>query len=323
MYTATGVKLGDGRFGHVVEVSKDGVLYARKEFIEGEMSYENKAMEREMMERVKGCPHLIQLVDVEENGDLVMERMDGSLWDLMREFQCVPEPILQDMTHHVLSGLMALKRCGIVHCDLKPENILYRHTKLTRSGYAFVIGDLGNANEQGSMTRHFPIQTTEYRCIENVLGTTCMDTCCDMMSLGLILFEAVVGCYIVHTNYASSEEEQTYKHVMNVLDAVGKNRLARYDTSELPELETYLHDVVTIEGIDTLFPYYFKRYGYLNGEQLIDLIQSMLVPFPLQRIRVVDAMMHPWLTPAEANTTDSYPLIKNSVPEIDYFFVNV
>ena len=307
MYTATGITLGEGRFGKVVEVVKDGVLYARKEYIEGEMSGEDMANERYMMEQAKGCPYLIQLIKVEPNGDLVMNRMDGNLLDLMRDFQCIPEPVLVDMTRHVLSGLAFLSTKNIVHCDLKPENILYERTE---SGYKFMIGDFGNSRHTCVMDRPYFIQTNEYRCIENVIGTTILDTCCDIMSLGCILFECITSSYIVY-----AEKEETYKHVMHLLDAVGTKRLAEYDASELPELAEYLPHVGTKDGISPILPYYYKRYGYKEGASLTELIQNMLVPFPKQRIRAHDALSHPWLDQPTNEVRDVYE------EEINYFYV--
>ena len=313
MYTDTGIMLGEGRFGKVVEVIKDGILYVRKEYIEGEMSRENMANELYMMNQIKGCPYLIQIVDIEPNGDLVMERMDGTLLDLIREFQCIPEPILIDMTRHVLSGLAFLATKKIVHCDLKPENILYKKTD-TSSGYMFVIGDFGNSSNN-VMEQHYYIQTNEYRCIENVLGTTVLDTCCDIMSLGCILFECITSAYIVY-----AEKQETYKHVMNLLDAVGSTRLSQYDVSEIPELAEYISDVLTKDGISPLMPYYYKRYGYTEGESLTELIQSMIVPFPKQRIHVHDALAHPWLY---RTLTMNYTNATNeTTQEINYFYID-
>lgn len=288
MYKATGVTLGEGTFSKVMEVTKDGVLYAKKQFYDHDRGSSVKLFERQVMEMLKPCPYIVSLVDVEENGDLIMTKMDGSLLDLMRLFRCLPEPMLIDMTYHVLSALKFLYRHGLVHCDVKPENVLFFRTPETYSGYQFMLADFGNSRWSTDLD-YTPIQTLEYRCVENLLGLTLLDTCCDIMSLGCMLCEAVTGLYVVR-----AEEDETYKHIVCLLEAVGKKILATCDASELPQLAEYMDGVVTEDGIAPLFPYYYKKYGYKHGSELTDLIQQMLLPFPKQRIHVLDALDHPW-----------------------------
>lgn len=323
MYEPTGITLGEGTFAKVIEVVKDGVVYAKKQFNEN-IEENNKQYERRMMEMTKKCKYIIHLVDVEENGDLITTKMDGTLLDLINSYKyvrkCIPELVLMDMTRHVLLGLSFLSKHNIVHCDLKPENILYKRTSNTQSGYQFVVSDLGNSLF-ASNTNRLAIQTVEYRCMENLLGSTRLDTCCDIMSLGCILFECVVGYYIV---YATDEEK--YKHVMNLLDAVGNKILKQCDTSELPEIREYLDDVITEDGIAPLLPYYYKKNGYVCGTELTDLILSMLIPFPTQRISLDDALDHSWLDQElPMNLYDDLELIKTyehrEHSEIDYSYV--
>ena len=93
---------------------------------------------------------------------------------------------------NVLKGVRALHRAGIIHRDLKPQNILitkYYHTpRLLDFGLAKFL------NKEGFSKSGEALGTYEYMAPEMyLLGNEHTKECYDLYSLGIILYELIVG----------------------------------------------------------------------------------------------------------------------------------
>ena len=311
-YTETGEIIGEGAFGRVVVVTDtDGRRYAKK--ICTYKKYIRETLtEYEIMQSLAknpdhpGYEHVVHLLSAVEDAmgegvELVMDLYEGCLLDLMREKDdcelIVPleETIVLDVARHISLGLSYMNLCRLTHGDLKPENILWRRSSTSKSGYHFALADFGNTVQITSDKVYRDIQTREYRCVENILDEP-VGLSCDMTSLGCILYEAITGDYLVNHRH-------TDDHIAAMLERVGSQTLAKYDSSELPKLASFLEEVQSVQGdlstkgcvVHDLLQEVFDENNYEKQEEMIDFIIQSIIPYPKQRLQAHAALEHPLL----------------------------
>jgi serine/threonine protein kinase len=275
--------LGRGTFADVFKVEKDGQFFAKKCCTYKKYMY-NTEREKNVMERLNGLSshpghkHIVHLVDSFENKekgwDIVMELYEGSLFELLP----LDEDQAIDMAKHITLALIFMDEHNIAHCDLRPENILYKESKKTNSGYHFSITDFGNCLEKGEY-KETEIQSRNYRCVENILKSP-MITSCDMTSLGCILYETITEDYLVNIK----KEDGGDKHVLYILNLIGKKILKQYDCSKLSRFEEFIKDVEE-EGL-------LYRDSFTKNKEIIDFIIRTILPFEDQRLQARDAILH-------------------------------
>ena len=170
-----------------------------------------------------------------------------------------------------MEGLCVLhNKLNIIHTDLKPENILY---KLIETNYHFAISDFGSCIQKGIYKEIHRIQTSKYRCVENMIGIPIIGSC-DMPSLGAILYEALTGKYLF--NYV----DDVHQYVQYVLDLIGMKELKLYNSSKFPGFENFK---IKEDGILESFDF---------SKDLIDFIIKSIIPFEDQRLQAKDAINH-------------------------------
>jgi hypothetical protein len=120
---------------------------------------------------------------------LVMELLEGSLADLLREGP-LPEARALRVGRRLLDGLEHVHRLGIVHRDVKPANIFVR-------GDAAVLGDFGIAKDttgpDATLTQ--PDQhpgTPAYMSPEQLAGGE-VTPAADLYAVGAVLYEMLTG----------------------------------------------------------------------------------------------------------------------------------
>jgi serine/threonine protein kinase len=311
-YTETGEIIGEGAFGRVVVVTDtDGRRYAKK--ICTYKKYIRETLtEYEIMQSLAknpdhpGYEHVVHLLSAVEDAmgegvELVMDLYEGCLLDLMQEKdECeliVPldETIVLDVARHISLGLSYMNFCRLTHGDLKPENILWRRSSTSKSGYHFALADFGNTVQITSDKVYQEIQTREYRCVENILDEP-VGLSCDMTSLGCILYEAITGDYLVNRT-------DTDDHIAEMLEIIGRQTLAKYDSSELPKLGPFLEEIQSVQGdlstkgcvVHDLLQEVFDENNYEKQEEMIDFIIQSIIPYPKQRLQAHAALDHPLL----------------------------
>ena len=127
-------------------------------------------------------------------GALVMELLEGETLRarLRREGPMAPAELLP-MIADVLDGLAAVHAQRIVHRDLRPENV-FLASKRGRTAVKLIDFGLGrHLDEQSSLTAlGRPVGSPAYMAPEQFLGGE-VDERIDLYSLGVTLFEALVG----------------------------------------------------------------------------------------------------------------------------------
>eukprot|EP01112_Ceratiomyxa_fruticulosa_P010024 TRINITY_DN2632_c0_g2_i4.p1 TRINITY_DN2632_c0_g2~~TRINITY_DN2632_c0_g2_i4.p1 ORF type:complete len:475 (+),score=107.85 TRINITY_DN2632_c0_g2_i4:833-2257(+) len=123
-------KLGEGSFGIVFKVRKDGNYYAikkSKNAIWNTIDRNQQLKELGVIKLLGSHPNIIKMSDAwEEGGHIYIQTElceNGSLCDLM-ERTTVPEESIWRYLNDILQGLSHIHAHNIMHLDIKPENLL-------------------------------------------------------------------------------------------------------------------------------------------------------------------------------------------------------
>ena len=145
-------------------------------------------------------PNIVSVIDHGVAGGspyLVMEFHVGrSLGDLLCDGPLPPRRAV-GLARQILAGIRHAHALGIVHRDLKPDNVLLLSgvgdedfVKILDFGLAKLIG--GEDSSQKLTTAGFALGTPGYMSPEQAQGNA-LDQRTDLYSLGVLLFEMVVG----------------------------------------------------------------------------------------------------------------------------------
>jgi serine/threonine protein kinase len=131
-------------------------------------------------------------IDADQNTYLVMEYVDGTnLRDLLAQVGELPVERTVAIGLDVARGLEVVHEADIVHRDLKPANIM-----ISRRGNAkvgdFGIAQVGTESQRTQVATGHP-GTPLYMSPEQASGFGYIDGRSDLYSLGLVLYEMIVG----------------------------------------------------------------------------------------------------------------------------------
>jgi serine/threonine-protein kinase len=189
--------LGGGGMGRVYEVvdTELGENIALK-MLHGRLDDEALARFRREVRLTRKIQHtnIARMFDIGETADgdrfLTMELIDGEALTASLT-KVLPWPELQQIAVQICAGLEAAHDKGVVHRDLKPDNVMIeRATKravLTDFGIARSADDTGNVTQTGMI-----VGTPRYMAPEQLAGRE-VDARADLFSLGIVMFEALVG----------------------------------------------------------------------------------------------------------------------------------
>jgi len=213
-YTISQTVLGLGINGKVVEVKQksDGQKYALKILKDCAKS----RREVELHWKSSACKHIVNIKDVYENSQkgqknllVVMECMGGGeLFQRIQEKQAFNEREAAELMKDICIAVKFLHDMNVAHRDLKPENLLYS----SKDNFGVLkLTDFGFAKETHVRdTLQTPCYTPYYVAPE-VLGPEKYDKSCDIWSLGVIMFECLVG----YPPFYAEKPLQTCRKIVN------------------------------------------------------------------------------------------------------------
>lgn len=141
-------------------------------------------------------PHVLALHDSGEAGGFLYYVMPcitgGSLRQRIEQEKRLPVSQALKIAAPVADALSYAHRMGIFHRDIKPENILFSqgHPIVADFGIAKAVSTAG----VGNLTRTgFPLGTPGYMSPEQAAGMTDLDERTDVYSLGIVVYEMIVG----------------------------------------------------------------------------------------------------------------------------------
>ncbi|KAK4415719.1 Mitogen-activated protein kinase kinase [Sesamum alatum] len=139
------------------------------------------------------CPNIVICYQsFYDNGtiSIILEYMDGgSLADLLKKVNMIPEPYLAAICKQVLKGLWYLHHeKHIIHRDLKPSNLLINHrgeVKITDFGVSRILASTSDAANSF-------VGTYKYMSPERISADK-YGYRSDIWSLGVVLLECAIG----------------------------------------------------------------------------------------------------------------------------------
>jgi serine/threonine-protein kinase len=170
--------------------------------LRGELSENTEARDRFALEGNNAAlvrhPNVVDVSDVgvvDELPFLVMELLEGeSLGDVLTRIGSMPVSDAVDLLLPVTAAVSMAHEHGVIHRDLKPDNIFLQY-----EGPRIVpkVLDFGASRvmHHGRLTVTASVLgTPHYMSPEQARGETSTDARSDQHALGVILYEAVVGC---------------------------------------------------------------------------------------------------------------------------------
>ena len=146
-------------------------------------------------------PNVIDILEKGHSKDtwyLVMEYVDGpSLREVMRSPLLEPAFVLR-MVYDICRGIHYAHSRGVIHRDLKPENILFDEQaggipKVTDFGLASFVERTDQTDRFNVTETHVAMGTLSYMAPEQRVDARTADHRADIYSLGVMLYEVLVG----------------------------------------------------------------------------------------------------------------------------------
>lgn len=163
-----------------------------------------------------------------------MDRLEGrDLYSLRTQFGPLePERVVR-IAIHVLDALAVLHARGTIHRDLKSANI---YLVPSETGEQIKLLDLGfaKANDQLALTQKDQMLGTPfYISPEQYLDPTAVDARADLFSLGIVMWEALVGDF-----------PYEWQNKRDLLSKVMHGKLERHPAVRRPDVPAWLDAIV-------------------------------------------------------------------------------
>ncbi|WVW80818.1 hypothetical protein I302_102807 [Kwoniella bestiolae CBS 10118] len=315
--------LGQGTFGKVVEARH--IETRRKvaiKVIRAVQKYRDASkIEIRVLETLKKndprnenkCIHLDEYFDFRNHPCLVSELYGMSVFDFLKQnsFQPFPEKHIQDFARSLLRSVAFLHTLKLVHTDLKPENILLcsnesrlvgprvknSKAKSVLRNTEIRLIDFGSAtfeNEYHSSV----VSTRHYRAPEIILGLP-WSYPCDMFSIGCILVEFYTGDALFQTH-----DNLEHLAMMEVVMGKFSQRMIEKGRHKKPEFFRGPKIDFPNATVSKASRKYVKNMRSLKDiiaptnkhqHQFLDLCLRLLDHDPDVRLKVQDALRHPYL----------------------------
>lgn len=194
----------------------------------------------------------------------------------------------QYFIYQILRGLKALHSANVIHRDLKPSNLLLNSNcdlKICDFGLARIDDKNGKSSSPDTkisiMTEY--VATRWYRAPEIMLTASKYTTAIDIWSVGCILAELLLGQPL----FPGKDYRNQLILIFQVLGSpIGDD----YQSIKSKRAKEYIRSLPFFRKVS-----FQKIFPYANPLAL-DLLSRMLTFNPDDRIDVIDALKHPYLT---------------------------
>ncbi len=169
-----------------------------------------------------GCPYI------------EMDKLEGrELYSLRKEAGPLEPERVVPIAIQIADALVALHARGVIHRDLKTQNI---YLVPTPAGDQVKLLDLGFAKVEDELkltSKHTILGTPFYMSPEQYLDPSAVDARADLFSLGIVMFETLVGDW-----------PYTWESKRDLLSKVMKGDLERHPANRRPEIPSWLDEIV-------------------------------------------------------------------------------
>lgn len=262
------------------------------------------------------CIHLIETFTYENHVCIVSELLGQSVFDFLKENQYHPFPPrhIWSFAQQLLRSVAFLHRLGLVHTDLKPENILLvgdewdlvptsnrsnaRRRRVLRNTDIRLI-DFGSATFNDEYHSQV-VSTRHYRAPEIILQMG-WSFPCDAWSIGCILVEFYTGDALFQT-HENVEHLAMMEAVLGPMPDDFRRKAETYRPNffsagrlDFPNSTTnrhsrkFVHSMRPLENLIKSGARYSK-----HDQRFVHLLKRLLHFDPSQRIRVDQALKHPY-----------------------------
>jgi serine/threonine-protein kinase len=185
-----------------------------------------------------GHPAFVRVHDAGTTADgcafIEMDRLEGrDLYGLRTQFGPLDPERVARIAIHVLDALAVLHARGTIHRDLKSANI---YLVPSEQGEQVKLLDLGfaKANDQLALTQKDQMLGTPfYISPEQYLDPTAVDARADLFSLGIVMWEVLVGDF-----------PYQWENKRDLLSKVMHGKLERHPATRRPDVPDWLDAIV-------------------------------------------------------------------------------
>jgi len=226
---------------------------------------------------------------------LVMEKMEVNLSKVIKH-QKLTNRHFQFFVYQMLRGLKYIHSAGVIHRDLKPENILINgadcNLKITDFGLA-----RGVYKEEKDLTEY--VVTRWYRAPEVMCSARQYDEQVDVWSVGCIFAELLLKKPL----FPGGNHIDQLKLIFSLLGTPEPDSL---DWIKTPEAKQWVKRMTPSKGKS------LERIVTKATPDALDLLIKMLKLDPSKRIRVAEALEHPYFAelhdPAKEITCERFDI---------------
>lgn len=280
-------EVGKGTFGtvHKVKHKKSSNIYAIKQI---NLNLSEKTTELEILKKLdhKNCIKIFNYFYSKEGPkvnqriylNIVMEYFKNDLYGIIRYYRKkqidFPNPLGKIYSYQLLRAIAYTHNLGYVHRDIKPQNIL-----VNQENHRIVLCDYGSAKYMNLGEKSLTyICSRFYRAPEMILGCPKYGKSVDIWSLGCVIAEMYLGCPL----FLGKNSKDMIEKIVDFLGTPSEeeiNALRKDNKYEFPQKEKKDFESFFRKGTDP---------------QLFDLLKKMLLYDPRERIKPLDALLHPF-----------------------------
>eukprot|EP00808_Paulinella_micropora_P015908 g47043.t1 len=215
---------------------------------------------------------------------LVMDSMDTNLSRIIKSEQPLDEELQQIIMWQILSGMSYFHALGLEHRDIKPSNILINkdiYVKTCDFGLSRP-GVYSEDEKEGLHTEY--VVTRYYRAPEVIHSQGRYDRSVDVWSVGCVLAELLSRKVL----FKGIDSASQLSAIVKVLGTPSKEHLSTMDEAARQFIERKLTGLPRKDWKEVLGSHVEAN------SQVLDLLTKLLEFDPAKRIRMEDALHHPW-----------------------------
>lgn len=214
---------------------------------------------------------------------LFMEPMEADLHQIIKSGQSLTNEHVQYFLYQILRGMKYIHSASVIHRDLKPGNLLVNaDCELKICDFGLSRGFDSVPDDNASRLTEY-VATRWYRAPEIMLAFRRYNTAIDVWSIGCILAELLMGKPIF--------KGKDYVDQLNkILDVLGspEERIIKKIGSD--KAQAYVRSLPFKRTVP------FRRLMPNADPQALDLLGKILTFDPTERVTVLEALEHPWLS---------------------------
>lgn len=161
-------------------------------------------------------PNVVHMFDFFKEGSfyyIVLEYVDGMALDkLLKKREKLSSPITMLILRDTCNALKYAHDKGIIHRDIKPGNILIsRHGEVKLADFGIASSEKESDNESNLTQQGSALGTPAYMSPEQFSDSKTVDQRADIYSLGIMIYEMIIGKKPFPGNFSAETLAQIHK----------------------------------------------------------------------------------------------------------------